>query len=223
MPKKIAPFRWKPTVNDGIYTASDVAAIFKLNYKQVHYWFGSYVKNRLPEKGVRYFYERHGVTAVNFLTLIEMYVFYRMRENKIQPRQILEYHSFLRKLHNTEYPFATSKILLSGKSLYMHHNGQLMDANETFQHVMKDVILPWAEQIEFDDGIAARFYPLRNKKTVVVSKSHQFGEPTVSGTNIKTSTVHRLYSSGESTEFIARLYELERQQVEDAIEFANAA
>jgi uncharacterized protein (DUF433 family) len=56
-----------------------------------------------------------------------------------------------------------------------------------------------------------------------VDPKHQFGLPTIEGTNLRAETVYRMYLAGESKALIATLYELDTKQVNDAIGFFKAA
>src|SRR4051812_17322444 len=125
--------KWMPQAGDGVFTASDVVRIFKLDYTKVNYWFGRYVKDKfVGSERKRYYYERHGVTGINFFMLIELFVFYQMREHKISAQRILKYHSFLKNQFATDYPFATDKIILSGRELYMKLAGGVFTADKKY-------------------------------------------------------------------------------------------
>ncbi len=80
------------------------------------------------------------------------------------------------------------------------------------------------EKIEFDDNnIAVRFFPLANSRNVVVDPKHQFGQPVISGTNIKIQTIFSLYQGGETLKDISSLYDISIDKVKDAIAFQKAA
>jgi uncharacterized protein (DUF433 family) len=80
------------------------------------------------------------------------------------------------------------------------------------------------DKIEFDDNnLAKRFFPLTGSKNVVVDPKHQFGQPVISGTNIKTQTLFSLHKGGESLEDISALYNISLAKVKDAIAFQEAA
>lgn len=80
------------------------------------------------------------------------------------------------------------------------------------------------EKIEFNENnLAVRFFPLPHSRNAVVDPKHQFGQPIVSGTNIKTRTLFSLYRGGETLADIGILYNIPLDKVRDAIAFQQAA
>jgi len=84
--------------------------------------------------------------------------------------------------------------------------------------------MPLCEKISFDNAqLASRYYPLGQHRSVVVDPQHQFGQPTIEGTNILTETLVSYYRGGESIDFIASIYRIDPKNIIDAIDFAKAA
>ena len=107
--------------------------------------------------------------------------------------------------------------------MYYKYLDSLLKLDKKRQFYFK-FIENFLEKIEFDENnIAVRFYPLANSKNIVVDPKHQFGQPVIQGTNIKTQTLFSLYKGGESLEDISVLYNLTIDKVSDAITFQQAA
>jgi uncharacterized protein (DUF433 family) len=104
-------------------------------------------------------------------------------------------------------------------------DSQIVVADNAYQLVLRDVISQWTKRIVFDenDGLAFKYYPLGESKSVVVNRFNQFGQPIIEGTNVKTSTIYSYFLGGESNEAIAELYNLTESQVVDAIEYSKSA
>jgi len=49
----------------------------------------------------------------------------------------------------------------------------------------------------------------------VVDPHHSFGQPVISGTNTTVETIFNMLKAGESPEFVASIFELEMEAVED--------
>ena len=82
--------------------------------------------------------------------------------------------------------------------------------------------IPLNQNGGFDKNeLAEKFYPLGKTKQVVIDPKHQFGQPTIKGTNIFPKTIFNLYQSKESKKFIAQSYEISIQEVNDAIEYCK--
>lgn len=212
-------------LGDGIFTAADVSNILNLDYSKVNYWFRRYLRDRynLDYSFGWGYYQYQDIVAVNFYTMIELYVFYQLREHNVSPKKILKLHSFLSDFYKTRYPFAKANILVHGKQVLMSHGDNITLADETFQMVFNEIVIPFSKHIEFDnsDGLARKFYPLGKDKNVVVNKDNQFGQPIIDKTNIKISTILSFYEGGETIESIAKMYSLNVAQVKDAIEYAH--
>lgn len=209
----------------GLYTAADTAIILNLKYSQVSYWFRKYVKNVFEsQSNYRYYYETDNIVAVNFYTLIEIYVFNYLRNLSIKTKKIVQAHSELSSHLNTPYPFCHSDILLaSGKDIIYKLGDILAVSDSGFQQAISEYVMPYAQKIEFKDELANKFYPLGKSHSVVINPANQFGFPVIEGTNIKVSTISNLFRGGEKIEFISSLYNLTQQQVRDAINFDKAA
>lgn len=216
----------KPTIGEGIYTAADAARIMKIPYSQAKYWFHYYLKNKLTaiEKH-QYYFAVENIIAVNFLTLMEMYVFYQLKERGVSSRSIREAHSTMSKLLDTPYPFANEAVLLLGKkNLYFDFHGDITSSNKSLQYAFPQVVIPFSEKIEFDNnGIVTKYYPLGKKKTIVVNPANQFGQPVIEGTNILAETIYMLRKGKESEKSISELFGISRKNIRDAVAFAEAA
>ena len=108
--------------------------------------------------------------------------------------------------------------------LFGNESSQVITADRQLQTVIIKVLKPFLSKIQFnDDKLAHKFYPLGRKRAIVVNPDNQFGQPVVEGTNILTQTIKSFHMGGESAKSIAKLFNLNIRQVNDAIEFATAA
>lgn len=208
-------------IGQGIYTAADAARILGMPYTKAKYWFSYYAKNKLFDSvGFRYHFEVRDIIAVNFLTLIEMYVFYSLKEKKIKTRKIIEAHDAIAQKFNTPYPFAMKDLYVDGPRILFGSEADLITADKKLQHTISEFLVSACNKIDFDNHqIAKKYYPLGSSKSVVVNPENQFGQPVIDGTNILTATLYDYYKGGDDVEFIAKLYNLEVDKVRDAIEF----
>ena len=78
-------------------------------------------------------------------------------------------------------------------------------------------------KLDFDkNNLAERLYPMGKKNSVVVDPKHQFGQPTIKGTNLFPKTIFNLYQKKEPKTFIASSYDITLKQVNDAIEYCKS-
>lgn len=214
-----------PQFGQGFYTATDASVILDIPYSKVGYWFRKYVKGEFEaHSNFRYYYDSEKVTAVNFHTLIEIYVFDFFRQNKIPTKNIILAHQELSKQLKTHYPFCRTEFLLSsGKDILYQAGNAIFEAKPGFQQAISEYVIPYSKKIEFKDCIAAKYYPLGKDRSIVVNPNNQFGSPIIEGTNIKVTTLLSLFKGGENIKFISEMFELNERQVSDAIIFSKAA
>lgn len=212
-------------IGQGIYTAADAARILKIPYPKAKYWFRNYARNRFIDADCSYHFEVNDLVVVNFFALIEMYVFYTLKEKGITTSKILTAHRIMSDFLDTPYPFAKEDMYINNKSLlFGNENRELITADKRLQTVIINVLKPFVSKVQFnDDRLAHKFYPLGKQKTIVVNPENQFGQPIIEGTNILPETIQNLRKGGESMSSIAKLYNINVKQVKHAIEFATAA
>ena len=210
-------------LGNGIYTIPDLALILQLHKHKVRRWLTDFYDQRLGGNSGKYSWGQGREKATNFLTLIEFYVFYLLREQKIGVGKILAVHKHMSKELKTPYPFASYKLLVNKKDiLYGIDDNTWAHADKSNQIVIHKMIEDFFKKIDFSDNdLAKRFWPLGKDHSIVVDPHHQFGQPVIHGTNINAATIYSMYESGEPLSTIGILYDLTEEQVNDAITFCK--
>ena len=86
----------KPEIGYGIYTYPDVAAILDLPGTMVRRWINDFWDIRfIGNELKRYSWGDGREKYINFLTLIEFYTFFRLRELKISTQKIIKAHQLI--------------------------------------------------------------------------------------------------------------------------------
>lgn len=218
----------KLNIGTGIFTISDISMILRLPYHKVSTWVNKYWDGELGrEYENNYSWSVDNSKAVSFHTLIEFYVLYQLAEAGVKTRQVLTAHIELSKVFSTNFPFAQKKILenirTDGKRVYFNLDGSLLSLDGTRQFNL-NFIETFFKNLDFDnDLLASRFWPLGKSKSILIDPKRQFGHPVIGKTNIYPETLFSLYKGGEPIDFIAFTYEIDEQQVLDAIDFCTAA
>ncbi len=221
-------FNNQPALGYGIYTVAEVASVLNLPTAKVRYWLNKFWDARLETKsGQRYSWGEGHDKSVNFYTLIEFFVFYHLREAGFSVSKILKAHSLLSQKLETNYPFATNKIMTEGKKiLFSPDEGEsILHANAKMQYNIPGIISNFVKNIDFEgkSHLAERFFPAGKTSAVVIDPHHQMGQPIIWGTNILASTLFSMFKAGEGVPVIARIYKLQEQQVQDAVKFYQKA
>lgn len=211
-----AEFKIEPKIGEGIYTKRDVSEILNLPYQKVSRWMEDFWGD--------YTFGIEGNKCVNFKTLIEFFTFYHLRNNGVSSQEIKKIHTTISTELNTPYPFAQKIHINKGdqkkncKDVYYENLDNLIRTDGKKQYDIKELLISFLDKIEFNnDAVASRLFPLENSKRLVIDPKFQFGQPTITGTGIKAEVINGFIQGGESKEFICKIYNLNIEQVNDAI------
>lgn len=213
----------------GIYTYPDIARILGMSYAKVQRWISQYWEGKLgQEYSRRYSWAVDQTKAVNFHTLMELRVFHILNQAGVKPAKILEAHKELVNLSGSEYPFATKRILEGLRSdgkqvlLFRKKDGTVLSLNGSKQFNL-DFVLDLMLKLDFQQGMASRYWPMGKENVVNCDPKRQFGHPVVGDTNIYPELLASMHRAGDSIRSIAANYALKPKQVEDAIAFSKQA
>ncbi|ESU19037.1 hypothetical protein FCR2A7T_24510 [Flavobacterium cauense R2A-7] len=222
-------FENKLELGNGIFTTQEIAQILRLPYHKVRTWITKYWDGDLGKHYEQnYSWSVENSKAVGFHTLIEFYVMMQFAEAGVKTKEVLKAHKELSILYNTNFPFAKKEVLENIKTdklkVYLKMNGDTISLDGSKQ-LNLELISMFFHNLDFDNELlASRFWPLGKKHKIVCDPHHKFGQPVISGTNIQSEVIYKMYQSNEPVKFIAALYEISEKEVKDAILFhLNAA
>lgn len=208
----------EPKIGEGVYLPTDVSEILRLEYRRVKYLMDTFWSE--------YTFGEKRNKAINFFSLIEFYTYFHLRNRGFTSTRIKGFHKDLQRNLDTQYPFASIKVVepksakpkTKSSKIWYEYMGELMRDDRTIQTSISSFVAPFLKQIDFgEDELAKRLYPFHHTKNIVVDPLHQFGQPTINGTNIQTKAIFNLYNVGESKVNISKLYDISENQVDDAI------
>lgn len=221
-------FENKLEIGNGIFTTQEIAKILRLPYHKVRSWITKYWDGELGRHYEQeYSWTVENTRAVGFHTLIEFYVMMQFTEAGVKTREILNAHKELSNFYNTNFPFARKEVLdnisTDKSKIYLHINGNIISLDGSRQFNL-EIIKVFFQNLDFDRGmLASRFWPLGKERQIVCDPHHKFGQPVISGTNIQTEAIFRMYQADEPVSFIASLYEISEEEVNNAIKFHKTA
>jgi uncharacterized protein (DUF433 family) len=207
----------------GIFSVSEASLFLGLPGYKVRRWINEIWNTRIiPTNDETYSWGDGRDRSLSFLTLIEFYVFYQLRNQNISVNKIVLAHKVIQDRLKTSFPFANASILTDGCTVLFRENESIIDAEPGLQTNIQGIILPFCKKIEFgDDSLAKRFWPKGRAVNIIIDPEHQFGQPTIPGTNILARQLYNLHKGGESLKFISSLYHLPTKVVKDAISIFN--
>ena len=170
---------------------------------------------------------------LSFINLVEAHVLDAIRrQHEIPLEKVRQGVAYLRKNLGSLHPLADQRMETDGRDLFVQIFGRLVNISQEGQFAMRELLSAHLERVERDvSGAARRLYPFTRKREgpepryVVMDPHISFGRPVLAGTGIPTSVIADRYKAGESVDQLAKDYDRERPEIEEAIrcELAEAA
>jgi len=219
----------EPQLGKGIYSIPDASAILDMPADKVRRWIKKYWELEfLQYSDTSYTRGESRDKAFHFLTLIEIIAVDSFRQIGVSFPKIKLAHAKLSDLLDTQYPFAHAELMTDGKRIFYELlDSSLLEMDEKQQLSFKKLVAPYCKKIDFQNKtqLAERFWPLGKDHHIVVDPHHSFGQPVIKGTNTTVETIYSMLNAGESPEFVASIYDLNLNAIEDVMSFMkrNAA
>ncbi len=207
-----------------IYTISEAARYLTVPAATIRYWsVGRDDYQPLittPE---------HEPVLLSFLNLTELHILAAIRrKHKVKMPSIRKAIQYLAKhpLRASEkrHPLISRKLETDGLDLLIEQYGQLINISQAGQTAMREIISAALRRINRDsDGIPIKLYPFTRAamidapSMVVIDPTISAGRPIISGTGLTTQLIAERYKAGESVSDLARDYERENAEIEEAI------
>jgi uncharacterized protein (DUF433 family) len=164
---------------------------------------------------------------LSFRNLVELHVLAALRrQHEVSLQNIRRAVAFMRKQLAIEAPLASLAMLTDGKDLLIEHSGELLNVSREGQLEMRKIVEAYLSRIEHStNGAPSRLYPFtgnawaQRSRPIVIDPRVQFGRPCIAGTGVPTEVLVGRLKAGESIASIAGDYDLEPEDVEEAIRF----
>lgn len=231
-----------------LWAAADQRQIPRYGIKEAAYYLGipkatlvSWVGGRyypLARGGRRFFkplIDLRGASLLSFFNLVEAHIlkstrrFFAIRMPEI--RSAIDYVS---KKYPSAHPLITEQFYTDGKYLFVKKLQETIDVSRGGQLGLKPILDMYLRRIERDrSGLPIQLFPFRvgwaekadkeTPKVVVIDPDVSSGRPVVYGTGIMTFILSGRHKAGESIEELAKDYGLNKQRIEEAIHYFEAA
>ena len=213
------------------YTSSEAARYVRLPLRTVQNWsFGFRADGAAPLIHIAD-RQRH---LLSFWNVAELHVLGALRRHhRISAVKLRNVIGYLEHTFESRHPLLTERMLTDGGSVFVEHAGALINATESGQLAMRQLIEAHLQRIEQDvDGLAIRLFPfvrhdpdtprpaeaLTNEpKLISLDPRVRFGRPVIAGTSIPTEEVAERFRAGDSLDQLAEEYGRPPQEIEEAI------
>ena len=213
-----------------VYSMAQVDRLLALNGGTAHRWIDGYTRaGKRYDPVVRI--EPTGDELVTWGEFVEARLLSEYRDAGVPLLRMRPAVERLREQFDAQYPLAHARPYLdvAGQELVLRAQEQTGLAKALHLVVVRNGRLMLAPQatrfvhsVDFgtDAVFAERIFPSVHARSVVIDPRRQFGEPVVR--SVPTEVIAEQVRAGDSMDMIAGLFELSRDEVEDAVRYELA-
>ncbi|MGA8658847.1 MAG: DUF433 domain-containing protein [Chthoniobacterales bacterium] len=214
-------------IGRGIYTVPDAARLSKVTPRRIRYWLQRQESESSPPTA------RHALwtgehapiddkVVLGFLDLQEVRFVDAFLKAGVSWRFLRRAHEIAKSRYQTQHPFCIRKFATDGKQIIdLLGQAEGMDWEEIVlgQRVFPVVVAPFLRDLEFSNNQIARWWPLGPERRVVLDPNRQFGQPIIFKAGVPTEVLYLAVKNATPKDQVARWFEVEREDIEDAVEF----
>ncbi len=167
-----------------------------------------------------------GDRAISFHDLIELFVAGHLRDRGVSLQTLRKLHQELQSTLGTRHPFCRRELLTSGAEVFTigldePDAAKMIDVLSR-QRVFPVVLLPFLEQIEYDEVTKmARRWLIADQ--VVIDPAIGLGKPIIDGIGIATAVLAASYQANDQdAELVADWFRVRPQHVIAAVDFERS-
>ena len=218
-------------VNTGIYNVSEAARLTRIPTGKIRRWIRGYTF-------------RHGASvrrseavwqtdmkpiddklALSFRDLLELRFVDALIKVGVSWKTMRRAHANAQEELRTTHPFCSQRIATDGKNILLQQAKEDSDAAllnlVTNQREFSRIVHDFLKELEFA-GDEIVWWPLGKNRQIIVDPRRNFGQPTVAKSGVPAQILARSVRANSSEELVARWYEVQPEEIRDAIEFEES-
>lgn len=166
-----------------------------------------------------------GELYLSFLDLVQLRVAAAFIKAGLSAQKVRRAIQYGQTIVKSDYPFANARFRTDGKTVILHVLGdedgddKLIDLFKHGQYLMQKVIEPSLKGLEFEDDMAARWWPAGKAKGIVIDPRRQFGQPIDNATGVPTSVLAKAAQTEGSAAIAAKLFMVPLNSVRRAVAY----
>lgn len=216
--------------NTGIYTIRDAARLTDVSVGRIRRWLRGYrYRSRKKEYASPPLW--HGqwepidhCLALGFLDLIEIRFVDAFLKAGVSWATLRQARERAEEMFKVTHPFCTNSFVTDGREIFVELHRETGEPSliEIVQRqaVFAQIIKPFLKELEFVEGSGlVRWWPLGEKRMVVLDPTRNFGRPIVDPHGVPTEVLANAAKAAGSIAEVARWYEVPEREIQDAIEF----
>lgn len=214
-----------------LYTISEAANLAHVAPITVRRWLFGYTPDaRYPSRKSPPVFEgsEPGNPFVSFLQLVEIVVASDFRKvGRVKLDVVRRAYDNARREWGIEYPFAHLKLEPLGGHIvrWLRRDGEAVSEAQAVdlpeQWALPALLTERIREFDYEDRLAARWYPIGKSVPVVIDPLFSSGLPTVAGRGVTVTTIRKRWKAGQLIEFIADDLQIETAVVQRVLQYAD--
>lgn len=212
----------------GIYTLKEASRLSGVEPRRVRRWLTGYKSSKGQQSPLwkSQIETIEGKHAAGFRDLLELRFIHFFLEKGVSLRTLKKVQSKLREHSGLSHPFCSGRYVTDGKHILedaQDINDQAFIDVLTGQKEFSKILDNFIHQLDFDEDMAARWWPLGKSEPVVIDPERNFGHPMINNSCVATEVLAQaVKSSGGSTQEVARWYEIPESEVKAALRYEDS-
>jgi len=218
-------------LNAGLYTVSEAARLTRISVGKVRRWLKGYDfrsgtsvrhSNAVWQGEIEPIENK---LALSFRDLLELRFVDAFIRAGVSWKTMRRAHVRARNELQTTHPFCSNRISTDGKNILLKQaeedSDQALLNLVTQQREFSRIVQDFLKELQFS-GNDIVWWPLGKAKQIVIDPRRNFGQPTVAKSGVPAITLARSVRANSSVDLVARWYEVQREEVRDAVEFEDS-
>lgn len=227
----VVPNRESSLLNTGLYTVTEAARLTRVSVGKIRRWLKGYnfrVGQSVHHSDAVWQGELKPIEnklALSFRDLLELRFVDAFIRAGVSWRTMRRAHARAQDELETTHPFCSNRIATDGKNILLRQGEE--DSDEALinlvnnQREFRRIVQEFLKELEFS-GSDILWYPLGKERQIVVDPRRNFGQPTVVRSGIPSQVLARSVKANGSAEVVAAWYEVQPEEVRDAVEFEQS-
>ncbi len=212
--------------SEPMYSFSEASHLAGVSASTVRNWLFGYTAGG---REVQPLFETADIQGpmVSFLQLIEIVVAGQFRKvGHVTFQRVRRAYENAQKLYGIDYPFAHLRLEELGSHIVERLQSEkpgtsLQAMDEPAQRSLPGLILETVHHLDYYRDLAERWFPVGKDVPIVVDPRISSGVPTIFNRGVTIHAIRKRWKAGHRIDFIAKDFELERDDVELVLQYAD--
>ncbi|MFN2477017.1 MAG: hypothetical protein ABR526_11850 [Chthoniobacterales bacterium] len=218
-------------LNTGLYTVTEAARLTRVSVGKVRRWLKGYnfkVGNSVHHSDAVWKGELKPIEnklALSFRDLLELRFVDAFIRAGVSWHTMRSAHAKAQQQLETTHPFCSNRIFTDGRSILLRQGEE--DSDEVLINLANSqaefarIVERFRKELEFS-GSDIVWWPLGRERQIVLDPKRNFGQPTVARSGVPSQVLARSAKANGSREIVAKWFEVQPEEVGDAIEFEQS-